>query len=406
MWNMGFGDSFLITLRQGTERWRALIDCGSLSNQTAPLMDETVSQIVSYLSDDDGSPMLDLVVATNRHGDHISGFANPAWDRVIVGEVWLPWVEDPMDAEATELQNELDAVVGPLFLLAGSHVAVGNETGGVWDTVATLAGNGRASAEAIERLSGRTPGFVEPDNVRYLFNDDDGATSAAAPFGGDGTVHVLGPSRNQAVFLNLNPPKSVEWLAGLDIGGSGSGSSKDELFDRQYWLSKRDLTDKRFSERLRPSASVRGHLKFASSESALVAATRAESWCNNASLFVVIDTGDKRLVFPGDTQHGGWMHVLDRPGSLALVTNPDLYKVSHHGSAAGTPYRFVDSLLGRGKYLMLAAGGTMHWPKIPDSGLLEAFDDQGHHLVRADDPKRATNNVTIAEDLSWSEVKF
>jgi beta-lactamase superfamily II metal-dependent hydrolase len=44
-----------------------------------------------------------VVVATHRHEDHVSGFRAPAWDDVWVGEVWMPWTEDPKNEEAAEI---------------------------------------------------------------------------------------------------------------------------------------------------------------------------------------------------------------------------------------------------------------------------------------------------------------
>src|SRR6185503_8199823 len=47
----------------------------------------------------------DVVVATHRHKDHISGFGNAKWNAVEVKEVWMPWTEDPTDAEGRKIRD-------------------------------------------------------------------------------------------------------------------------------------------------------------------------------------------------------------------------------------------------------------------------------------------------------------
>src|SRR5262245_13644208 len=105
-YNVGFGDSFLLDLPSPSgRRVKVVIDCGSVSfgdsGQTSALL---VQRIVRDISDHDGAPHVDVVVATHRHRDHISGFAREEWRRVSVSEVWQPWTESPRDADAVRLR--------------------------------------------------------------------------------------------------------------------------------------------------------------------------------------------------------------------------------------------------------------------------------------------------------------
>jgi glyoxylase-like metal-dependent hydrolase (beta-lactamase superfamily II) len=91
MYNVGFGDSFLLRF-PGTDRERkVLIDCGVHASGPGPHpMSEVVDQIIQDVSDG-GKPAIDLVIATHRHRDHVLGFESAKWQDVEVGEVWMPW---------------------------------------------------------------------------------------------------------------------------------------------------------------------------------------------------------------------------------------------------------------------------------------------------------------------------
>jgi hypothetical protein len=93
MYNCGFGDCFLIfaPTRTGRDR-KILIDCGSFKAQVQPIK-QIVERVIEDLRDDDHTPRVDLLIVTHRHKDHISGFADPRWSEVKVGEVWMPWTE-------------------------------------------------------------------------------------------------------------------------------------------------------------------------------------------------------------------------------------------------------------------------------------------------------------------------
>ena len=104
MYNVGFGDCFLLMLPTDDGEKRVLIDCGSLKAGEVALS-KIVKQVIADLPPRDKAPALDLLIATHRHRDHISGFSDAGWQRVSVGEVWMPWTENPADAQARTLTN-------------------------------------------------------------------------------------------------------------------------------------------------------------------------------------------------------------------------------------------------------------------------------------------------------------
>ena len=107
MYNVGFGDAFLITVTGPGEPWRMLIDCGVHPHGQARKISETVAAVIGDLTaaSPDGVPHLDVLAATHHHADHISGFALDAWEQVVVDEVWLPFVEDASDPDAAAIKR-------------------------------------------------------------------------------------------------------------------------------------------------------------------------------------------------------------------------------------------------------------------------------------------------------------
>ncbi len=106
MYDVGFGDCFLLRLPGPDGKVaRVMFDCGSIKLGANP-MKNVVQQVISDARPSPGEPArIDVVIATHRHRDHISGFADPAWAEVEVGEVWMPWIEKPDQSEARRIRE-------------------------------------------------------------------------------------------------------------------------------------------------------------------------------------------------------------------------------------------------------------------------------------------------------------
>jgi beta-lactamase superfamily II metal-dependent hydrolase len=78
-------------------------------------------------------------------------------------------------------------------------------------------------------------------------------------------------------------------------------------------------------------------------------------------VILLIDVGDKRLLFPATAQIENWSWALKHAPKSALLckllSRVDLYKVGHHGSRNATP-RFALSALGRPSW-----GRVARWPR-------------------------------------------
>lgn len=410
MYNVGFGDAFLVTVTQAALTWRMLVDCGVFpAGQTRPIS-ESVKMIIAALvavAPAGSPPHLDVVVATHHHQDHISGFADPAWSTVEVDDVWVPYVENPHDRDGKVLRGELNAAAADLHALIataekriGLANAAAQEKLGVADFFAT---NSRGNDAATDRLLGRNGlSFLNTPKPRYVPNVDPAKNVIATTVPGV-TAHILGPSRDPNDVKRMKPPKSVAWLKAADDERPPDADTRP-LFDPVHAVPKAELEDD-IPIALRRLASDLDLASLSNAEELLAAAAILENSVNNTSVYFVLDVRGTRLLFVGDSQHGAWEHVLNDPASLVLVTEPAFYKIGHHGSHNATPKRFVESILGRGRYAMMPFGKVPQWPSIPEDKLIDALEQTETRLIRADAPVRG-RGLKVDKDNLWTEVSM
>ncbi|GAA1800408.1 MBL fold metallo-hydrolase [Agromyces neolithicus] len=424
MYNVGFGDSFLVTVRRDSAVWRMLVDCGVHSHGRVKVngVSRPIGKIVDRIIDDlraeaapGEPPHLDVVVATHHHQDHISGFAEEAWAEVDVAEVWVPFVEDPGDPDAVRLRSGLDDAANRLRSLIDSTSAraVANESKDDLRLALAFAVNSSRNAIATDRLLGRgNRRFRRPPSdvlVRYLPDTEAEANTIATPIPGV-TARILGPSRDPAKLKRMDPPASVAWLQladehrrELDAGGP--------LFDPMYHVPPDDVSDRLSADAIKARNSMRLAALADDADELLAASSLLERSVNNTSVFFVLDVSGTRFLFVGDSQQGAWEHVLDDQRSRELVSGVAFYKIGHHGSHNATPKSFVHEVLGDDATAMLPWGLVKAWKdSIPKHEILEALEAHHTTVVRADDPQSAPPSdravLTIGPDDLWSQLEF
>jgi len=102
-YNVGFGDCFLLTFDYASGKPRnVLIDFGS-TKQSGTGPSGGMKEIAAKIGEDCGGK-LEMLVATHRHADHISGFGGATGKAIAELEpevVVQPWTEEPgLDPEA------------------------------------------------------------------------------------------------------------------------------------------------------------------------------------------------------------------------------------------------------------------------------------------------------------------
>ncbi|MFE5286386.1 hypothetical protein ACFRAQ_15580 [Nocardia sp. NPDC056611] len=403
MYNVGFGDAFTVTVRRGDETWRMLVDCGVHSQGRARPIRESVRAIIADLTEaaPDHRPHLDVVVATHHHADHIAGFACEEWEQVLVDEVWVPFVEDPDDADARRIRGGQAEAANGLLALSERRVAEldGRLPAGV-EQARMFALNAQGNAAATDRLLGRNQrGFAAPHRVRFLPSRAEAENRIAVDRVGV-VAHILGPSRDIKFLKRMDPPAQQSWPLVRAGAGADSAGRLTPLFHARY------ITSGQLPGRL-PEAKTDLALEnlVHDDDRLLRAAAILENAVNNTSVFFVLDVSGTRLLFPGDAQQGAWEYVFSDARNVDLLTDLALYKVGHHGSHNATPRRFVEKDWQTSGYAMVPFGPVRRWVKtIPKKSLVESLEQHHHTVVRADQPPEAVpGHLAVHGDL-WTEV--
>jgi beta-lactamase superfamily II metal-dependent hydrolase len=387
MYDVGFGDCFLVTFNSGDQARRVLFDCGSLKVGQRPIPD-VVAQVIADVTDPDGKARIDVVVATHRHKDHVSGFEAPSWSDVEVGEVWMPWTEHPSDPRAAQVrsfQMRLAEVLTARAALALQAELSAAERSHM-ELVQELAANALSNQRAMQMLQ---HGFAGNPKRRYLPTAGvDAAWFETAVLPG-ATIYVLGPSRSEEALREMEPPIGQSYLKLADSAAET---------DAAPWPFRPDwrVDDARYHGEYPSLAEVlaqddRGAVRGAGQEGLdQAAATATDSALNATSLMLVLRIGRASLLFPGDAQWGTWKRALANTEFRDLLSETDFYKIGHHGSANATPVEFVEEVLGDTFLAMASVNPTSRWPLIPKAELLKALKGKAHgRVARSDRPGEA-----------------
>jgi len=366
------GDCFLLTHRIGERRYRALIDCGALQaigatgSKPATVTSLThLADVVQNLLDDSGG-VLDLVIATHEHFDHLSGFIKQfgLWSQFRIDAVWFAWTENYADPLANDIRlNRSKGLAALSALVQGAQAgqAFGLSADALAETVTqvqdllqfygeiepvAIAGQaltGDAAGAPNPRPTGRPPAVPPvscldvldwlktrpaPDRIRYL---DPGEQLR---FGLDDRLQasVFGPPRMRNRLLQLDPtegagrevyltqPGDVGALAttlALRSGGEAAAAvpaGSHPFADRFRRWEPEDSNDP--IARLYYDKDPRNSARRIDGEwlgAAGTLALKIDGDVNNTSLALAVEVpGRDVLLFPGDAQVGNWLSWHDQ----------------------------------------------------------------------------------------------
>ena len=409
MYNVGFGDSFLIRFPAEDRPRKVLIDCGSHSSGPGPRkMTEIVQRIVADCADGepDGRPRIDVVVGTHRHRDHVSGFDRAEWADVEVAEVWLPWTEHPTDTEAKRIRETQSRTARRLHL-AFDRRLTGLMQAGVpeeeivrLNELKTLVDNSLTNAEAMATLH---HGFAGRPLRRFFPEKTDGGPTIAAATLPGVTVHLLGPSRDPGIIREMNPPIGESFLRLLD--DEPEAEPLRSPFAGGWWADTAAFAPGGPYAHLAVGAKDRHAISTLDDGSGLAAAVALEKAVNGTSLMLMFEFGKAFLLFPGDAQWGTWQAAIEDPRRRLLLEKTTFLKIGHHGSHNATPVTFVEDVLGDNVRAMVSTRPISFWPHIPRGPLLEALAAKCGTVVRSDVIDAALpDGFTRHEDL-FTEVQ-
>jgi beta-lactamase superfamily II metal-dependent hydrolase len=374
MYNVGLGDSFLLRFPDGDGERKVLIDCGVHMSGPGPRkIGAVVDQIISDVTDDDGVPRIDIVIATHRHLDHVSGFDNVRWGEVEVGEVWLPWTEHPTDPEAKKIRDKQSK--------AGKNAKEALAAFGASAALLQIVDNSLTNAKAMETLQ---QGWANKPKLKYLppkKRADQTFTTDVLP---GVTIHAMGPSRDPEVIRDMDPPKGGAFELRMAAMANDAADKPVTIFPPSYILkdAARKTTLDAFGLR---DADI-ADLKQIANEDAFGVAVQLDKAVNGTSLMLMFEIGRAHMLFPGDAQWGTWQNALGDPDFKELLMKTNFLKVGHHGSHNATPKDFVTDVLEKNNFIgMICTKETKVFKKIPLTSLLDALDTQsGKRIARSD----------------------
>ncbi len=422
MYRHGLGDCLLVRLpREGQPDYRILIDCGIILG--TPDATAQVQKAVNDIVRETGG-VIDLLVATHAHWDHVSGFlqARASFEKDLkIHKVWMAWTEDPADDFAQSLLRqraktlEVARAASSALRLAAS--GGGDETADQIDGLLGFFGasgrNTTDGAMAFLRGLGELT-YVRPGDAPYR------------PEGTGARIFVLGPPRDAKLIRKSLPSKTGDetyelshqaMMGQLGLSGEPGPIAGDGGLGRPFTsLYSIPLGDARAMPFFREhywGGAVSGQdwrrIDDVWMGSAVDLALKLDSDTNNTSLVLAIELdgpsiagprgGRDVLLFAADAQIGNWLSwetvKWDAPegeaepvGGLDLVRRTIVYKVGHHGSHNATLKAHLESM----ERLLVALNpvdeAMAHkkgWGHIPLPSLQDALRRKARDgLVRAD----------------------
>lgn len=362
MYRVGFGDCFLVSIPQAGSKRHILIDCGVHSRGNIGTMEAVVKQI-----GEETGGILALVIATHAHQDHISGFAafEPLFRSFQIGEVWLPWTENPKDPAAVEIKNKHLALAERLVQHFAAQPAATAARLAAQAALENLTGN----QEALQFLKTGAKGAT----VRYLeagaqFENAAGITGLSA--------RILGPPRDPE-FLNRMDPPTDERLLRATPDGNVEAINGIKPFEEKWNVTANTnkyyaAIDERDKSLLAAAAGDADNL-----------ALSLDRMMNNTSVVALFTFAQKHLLFPGDAQYGNWESWIKNAGAKDLLGTVNFFKVAHHGSVNASPKSVVESLTEHG-FAAMVSTQNQPWDSIPLQKLMDVLKTKSTGVVRSD----------------------
>lgn len=392
MYDVGFGDCFLVTWEDTAKR-AILVDAGFHSQGKGSFGGKDLAtQVIADVEAAVGDKRVDVLIATHRHQDHITTFNAPEWDALAVGEVWMPWVDDPDDASAAKLWKKKKSFALALERALPSFALDENDRAAV-DFMLWNAGVGKgppgfeawSNAGALDRL--RT-GLARRDRQkpRYLPETQTFPEEVQSPALPGTRVWVLGPPRDPDLIEELDPTTEGESYRALTVRAAEAAGALLVPFDDAWVVPGDAARDHSFEgeeeERI---------ADMSRAADVLFAATVLDDMINSTSLVLVLEIGATRLLLPGDAEWGTWKRILADDGARTVLKGTSFFKVGHHGSHNATPKTLVEEVLRSEVHAMISTqeGPGNYRNNIPLPALLEALHDHGIEAVRSDRPKAA-----------------
>jgi beta-lactamase superfamily II metal-dependent hydrolase len=399
MYRVGFGDCFLLSLPVGKndsdQYQHFVIDCGVHGKGNIGTIERAVENIAEVTG-----KKIAAIIATHSHQDHISGFSKK-FSEFEIGEVWLPWSENPKDELAVKWGKKQAALVAQLEQHFTAQAKLGTAESSVPSREKALAAlvNLNSSDALMELLVNQFKGedqvmltafasltsnknalallkngFNVGAQVHYFEAGNNLKDAAGVP---GLEVRVLSPPRDESFLSKMDPPKDQRYLR-MSFDGGISDSNKLVPFPAK-WVVKYSQADQA-PLNSEEESSLQNTLNDASLDGLAFALDSAK---NNTSLVTLFIFKGQYLLFPGDAQYGNWKYWLDNEAD-EILPQITFLKVAHHGSHNAMPKDALEKMT-TGKFAAMVSTQSTPWESIPRVPLMKRLYEQTEQkIVRSD----------------------
>ena len=420
MYNVGFGDCFLLVL---PDKQTVLVDAGFHSQGRGEFRgDELVEQILEHVKEINDKARIDVVIATHRHQDHVYAFNSDKWNEFDVGEVWLPWLEDRSNEKATRLWKKQHSFAMSLAAATAKQFAVNSEIRQsvdfmMWNAGIDIPGfdlpgfeaAGWSNARALDCLH---DGFAHRDRTRprFLPETETFPESFETPVLPGVRIHVLGPARDPELIEELDPEADGETYRALALMAAGGVTADGFTAQAAPFAEPWQVPGNEQPEFFPLEGNDEERINYlARTADVEFAAEKVDGMINSTSLVLVLEIGEARLLLPGDAEWGTWKRILGDEDARSLLRGATFFKVGHHGSHNATSKTLVEKTLRSGIPAMISTqeGKGNFRNNIPLSRLLTALTDRGIHYVRSDQENlQLPQGFTKGEGVKWIDLEL
>jgi hypothetical protein len=440
MYGAGLGDCFLLGFPAddgGTVFM--MIDCGALKGTKK--VKSRMQRIMNSIADATENRGIEILVATHKHWDHLSGFhqASTEFKKLNIKRVWMGWTEDPTDPAAIRLRAEERSAAQALRAAAVQLRKAGVRTapainsllefefGPGWDTKL-------AARQTTDDLMEIVRGCVDsPDYLRPSLKPE------SMPNAKDVNIYVLGPPTDLTLLKKSKPSKGQSketYVRGVPINEFSAlfvaaslkrrwepGSHEEWLaqeftypFDPEHGIgekiARRDPEHRDFFEDHYYSRKGGRWRRVDTTWLGLTEhlALAFDRHRNNTSVVLAIElgTGGPVLLFPGDAQVGNWLswHELKgSPHAKDLLRRTVLYKVGHHASHNATLKKLGLQLMRRKSKLVAMIPVDQGLAKKPKGKNKDGWD-MPHKPLLKELQARTEKRVLRSDEGDYDEGKW
>lgn len=347
MYNVGFGDCFLLSFQYAKAQRHMLVDYGSTSapkRGPANYMQRIADDIKTVCNG-----KLDVLVATHRHQDHISGFSTATKTGQTIAalhpdHVIQPWTEDPRakTKALTSTATVYTAGKPDPQKLAAHFLGTLSDMHGVAQSIVSLAARrDLAGAQTLNQLK-----FIGEDNIQNA-----SAVRNLMQMGRRGKAYYV----NAGMKLNILPGVQCTVLGPPTLKQSDAirkqrARDPDNFWQfRTFWGSQHLAMRQKVmpagpGAKRRSAPSLPPSVRWFVTQSRQIQASQMlglvrdlDNVMNNTSVILLLEAGKRKILLPGDAQIENWSYALSHPKWTKRLKNVNLYKVGHHGSLNATP---------------------------------------------------------------------